>query len=229
MTRVILIVVAALVPSLLSAQSNDAIRIAVLEQQIASLQAELRMCHGVKTPTVIVQPTAAVAGPLSLAEAAEAAKAIKHDWALPTGQFVPGVRVVPVDTPQIAADGSLAGTGTTQLAAPAQAAASTGTRGEQYWKDRMRALQTRLDADQTFTAEATARAATLDKRVHMDPLNVDAIHDRLILAGTERQWQDALAESRRLQAAVVNDKRAIGDLQEEARRAGALPGWLTLP
>jgi hypothetical protein len=36
----------------------------------------------------------------------------------------------------------------------------------------------------------------------------------------------ARAEVNRLIGVIVNDKRAVSDLQEEARRAGVPPGWL---
>ena len=42
----------------------------------------------------------------------------------------------------------------------------------------------------------------------------------------ERDRQKALTELARLKKAVVDGKKAIADLEEEARRAGVPPGWL---
>ena len=42
--------------------------------------------------------------------------------------------------------------------------------------------------------------------------------------GTDRD--KALAELDRLKKQIVDDKRAIADSEEEARRSGVPPGWL---
>jgi hypothetical protein len=42
----------------------------------------------------------------------------------------------------------------------------------------------------------------------------------------EQNRQKALGELGRLQKAIVDDKKAITDLEEDARRAGVSPGWL---
>jgi len=39
-------------------------------------------------------------------------------------------------------------------------------------------------------------------------------------------WMKAKEEITRLAGIVVNDKRALADFEEEARRAGIAPGWL---
>ena len=41
-----------------------------------------------------------------------------------------------------------------------------------------------------------------------------------------RDKQKAMDELNRLKAAIQNDKKAITDLEEEARKAGVPPGWL---
>jgi hypothetical protein len=97
---------------------------------------------------------------------------------------------------------------------------------EQYWKTRMRQLQAQLDGDQTFAAAAIAREQPLNVQVHRTSENADFIRDRLQRAELQRQWQDVVAEVSRLKAAIVNDQRAIVDLQQEARRLGIAPGWL---
>jgi hypothetical protein len=42
----------------------------------------------------------------------------------------------------------------------------------------------------------------------------------------ERDRQKSIAELARLTKSVQDTKKAIADLQEEARRAGVPPGWL---
>jgi hypothetical protein len=42
----------------------------------------------------------------------------------------------------------------------------------------------------------------------------------------ERDRQKALAELARLKQAILDGKKAVGTLEEEARRAGVPPGWL---
>jgi hypothetical protein len=130
--------------------------------------------------------------------------------------------------------------GTSVLPAPVisatpVAAATTSTaapvKDESYWKDRMRTLRAQLDSDQTFEQEAAARERGLNELAHRSPADSrDAIGryttDRRQLADVTRAWQDAVAETGRLRAAILNDKRAIMSLEEEARRAAVLPGWL---
>ena len=42
----------------------------------------------------------------------------------------------------------------------------------------------------------------------------------------EQDRNRALAELARLQKSIVDDRKAIADFEEEARRAGVPPGWL---
>ena len=42
----------------------------------------------------------------------------------------------------------------------------------------------------------------------------------------ERDRQKAVAELTRLKQAIVDGKKGIANLEEEARRAGVPPGWL---
>ena len=42
----------------------------------------------------------------------------------------------------------------------------------------------------------------------------------------ERDRQRALTELDRLKKQIVDDQKAITDIEEEARRAGVPPGWL---
>jgi hypothetical protein len=86
---------------------------------------------------------------------------------------------------------------------PSPSASPSPARDEAYWRGRMK--------------EARDKVAGL--KVKVDEL------DRITKSnlGTPTKWTQELALAREELAAA---ERAIGDLEEEARRAGALPGWL---
>jgi hypothetical protein len=91
--------------------------------------------------------------------------------------------------------------------------------GQKYWHDRMQALQSQADRDQTYleAVQTKINALTTDFVNRDDPAQKAAI---------ERDRQRNLAELDKLKKAVVDDKKAIADLEDEARRAGVPPGWL---
>lgn len=88
-----------------------------------------------------------------------------------------------------------------------------------YWQGRLKELQSALDRDQTYADALQSRINALTT----DFVNRDDPAQR---AGIERDRQKAVAELDRLKKQIVADKKAIDDLQEEARRAGVPPGWL---
>jgi len=88
-----------------------------------------------------------------------------------------------------------------------------------YWSGRLKALQQTLDRDQTF---ADALQTKLNSQ-NTDFVNRDDPAQRAVI---ERERQKTVAEINRLKTQVEQDKKAIADLQEEARRAGVPPGWL---
>jgi hypothetical protein len=97
---------------------------------------------------------------------------------------------------------------TETASAPSQPASNFSRvpeRDETWWKDRMRALQTKLEEDQRLLIAAEAQVASTTLRLTYD---------------------QATAERNRLIAAVASDRAAIASLEEEARRAGIPPGWL---
>jgi hypothetical protein len=91
--------------------------------------------------------------------------------------------------------------------------------GQKYWHDRMQALQSQADRDQTYleAVQTKINALTTDFVNRDDPAQKASI---------ERDRQRNLAELDKLKKAVVDDKKAIADLEDEARRAGVPPGWL---
>jgi hypothetical protein len=94
-----------------------------------------------------------------------------------------------------------------------------GARSQADWADRLKQLQTQLDRDQTFVAALEARVAALNT----DFVNRDDPAQRSVVA---KDRQKSLEEMTRLKKAIDDDKKAIADLREEARRAGVPPGWL---
>jgi hypothetical protein len=90
---------------------------------------------------------------------------------------------------------------------------------EAYWKGRQKQLQDQLERDTTFAdaLQSKINALTTDFAARDDPAQ---------RAQIERDRQKAINDQNRLKKAVEDDKKAIADFQEEARRAGVPPGWL---
>src|SRR5581483_319802 len=88
-----------------------------------------------------------------------------------------------------------------------------------YWSGRLKALQQALDRDQQYADAMQTKVNALNT----DFVNRDDPAQRAVI---ERDRQKTVAEVNRLKDQIVKDKKAIDDLQEEARRAGVPPGWL---
>lgn len=90
---------------------------------------------------------------------------------------------------------------------------------QKYWSERMKALTTQVDRDQTYADALQTRVNTLtaDFAARDDPAQRAAI-------GNNRQ--KAIDELGRLKKAIQDEKKAIADLEDEARRASVPPGWL---
>ncbi len=90
---------------------------------------------------------------------------------------------------------------------------------EKYWRDRTKALQATLDHDQAFADALQVQINSLTT----DFVNRDDPAQRAVIGQNK---QKALDELTRLTKAIADDKKAVTDLQEEARKAGVPPGWL---
>jgi hypothetical protein len=90
---------------------------------------------------------------------------------------------------------------------------------QKYWSDRFKALREQLDRDASFAdaLQTKINALTTDFVNRDDPAQKSVI---------EQNRQKAIAELARLQKAISDDKKAIADFEEEARRASVPPGWL---
>jgi hypothetical protein len=92
-------------------------------------------------------------------------------------------------------------------------------KGQSYWSGRMKAAQQTLDRDSTFADALQSRISALTT----DFVNRDDPAQRSTI---ERDRHKAIAELDRLKKQVMEDRKAITDIEEEARRAGVPPGWL---
>lgn len=104
--------------------------------------------------------------------------------------------------------------------APAVVATLPDTRGELYWKERMRSSLARLGDDNTNLRASLARIGILSSE-----LARTRGPQRIVIAGERAA---AISDGTRWEAAVRNSMRAVRDLEEEARRAGVPPGWLRI-
>jgi hypothetical protein len=96
------------------------------------------------------------------------------------------------------------------------APAGTARNGEEYWRSRMQAARTRV-------AEAEKVVAELEKLYLVEG-------EMYVDVKTGRPVVSSLAELRAMTARAKAERdvarQAVRDLEDEARRAGALPGWL---
>jgi hypothetical protein len=88
-----------------------------------------------------------------------------------------------------------------------------------YWAGRLKALQEQLDRNQTYADALQSRINALTA----DFVNRDDPAQRSVI---ERDRQKNIAELNRLKKTVEDDKKALADFAEEARRAAVPPGWL---
>ena len=113
---------------------------------------------------------------------------------------------------------------TAQPAADAAAAAGAkedkGTvKNQAYWSGRRKALQDKLDRDQSFLLALQTRINSLAA----DFVNRDDPAQKAVI---ERERLKAVADLGRLQQEIAAGKKGLTDLDDEARRAGVPAGWL---
>ena len=87
-----------------------------------------------------------------------------------------------------------------------------------YYAERLKTLQAQLERDTQF-------AAAIQTRINI--LSADLVNnDQGARPAIEADRNRAMAELARLQKSIVDDKKALADFEEEARRSGVPPGWL---
>jgi hypothetical protein len=94
-----------------------------------------------------------------------------------------------------------------------------GARDQTYWAGRMKELQTVLQRNLTYVEALQSRINALTA----DFVNRDDPAQRAAIASDRER---AMAELERLQTQVEDDRKAISDFQDGARRSGVPPGWL---
>ena len=90
---------------------------------------------------------------------------------------------------------------------------------QKYWAGRIKALRDELGRNETYAEAMQTRLNSLQA----DFVNRDDPAQRALI---ERDRQKVAAELNRLKQSITDGKKAITDLEEEARRAGVPPGWL---
>lgn len=98
-------------------------------------------------------------------------------------------------------------------------AAATPAKDQAYYSGRMKELKGKLDRDTAFAAALQSQINALSA----DFINRD---DPAQKAQIEQNRNKALAQQAQVNKDITADKKAISDFEEEARKAGAPPGWL---
>jgi hypothetical protein len=88
---------------------------------------------------------------------------------------------------------------------------------EATWKARAKALDVLLANDEAMLVAAQGSVTDAQGFIRRDGTMHVTIAEQLL---------KARAEVNRMIGVIVNDRRAIADLQDEARRASVPPGWL---
>jgi hypothetical protein len=96
---------------------------------------------------------------------------------------------------------------------------SGDTKDQAYWSKRMSGLREALQRDQVYADALQSRINALTT----DFVNRDDPAQRAQI-GTQRET--ATNELNRLKKQIEDDKRAVSDAEEEARRSGVPSGWL---
>ena len=90
---------------------------------------------------------------------------------------------------------------------------------QKYWSELLKGLNDKLSEDKILADAMQTRINSLTT----DFVNRDDPAQKAVIASDRQKALDELA---RLKKAVVDDAKAIDDMQEEARKAGVPPGWL---
>jgi hypothetical protein len=98
-------------------------------------------------------------------------------------------------------------------------AAKDPQKDQKFWTDKKKTLQQNLDRDSGYAEALQVRinALTTDFVNRDDPVQKGKI---------EQDRVKALAELERLKKAIEDDKKALVNLEDDARKAGVPPGWI---
>ncbi len=117
-----------------------------------------------------------------------------------------------------AADATQPGAATPPAANQQTPPADDQKKNEAYWKDRLKQVRDAVDRSKTFADALQSRinALTTDFAARSDPAQ---------RAVVEQDRKKALAELDRVNQEIKDNSKAITDIQEEARKAGAPASW----
>jgi hypothetical protein len=90
---------------------------------------------------------------------------------------------------------------------------------EQYWKDRKKTLVDKIKANEQAIKDMQAKLFQLQNQLN----RTDIVSDRLRI---EQEIRDTYTKLENYKKGLERMKQELEDLYDEARRAGALPGWL---
>ena len=152
-----------------------------------------------------VPAVAPTARPQTLAEAAAEAAQVVHSWPLSTNTASSSHTVAPAPAASTSEGTKSEGAITT----------TTDVKDEAWWRSHALVFRRTLADDNTKLAAA---------QTYYDGLPDQA--RGIIGTPIVTAWMKAKEEIARLDGVVANDKRALADFEEEARRAGVAPGWL---
>lgn len=103
--------------------------------------------------------------------------------------------------------------------AKASPAPQEPAKDQKFWKDRITEARNQLMRSKLVLDALQTRLNSLAT----DIVNRDDPAQRAVL---ERDRQDTVREMERLKREIQDQTKAIGDIEEEARRASVPPGWL---
>ena len=185
-----------------------------------------------------IVPTLSLAGAQTLGDVAkkegERRQTVKPSGKTITNRDLPTVPPPSSAPPAPAAAGTPAATANGTAAAAGDTAADSGKKPERgkeaeadkgsvkdqkYWADRMKQLRDEQARDKIF-------AESLQSRINALTTDFTNRDDRVQREQIAVERDTAMRELERVKKGVVDRTKAIGDLEEEARRAGVPAGWL---
>jgi hypothetical protein len=127
--------------------------------------------------------------------------------------------------PAVSSDTSSGAAGDPSMSMAAAVAAAEGgqkpdeKKDEGYWRERMAKARQALAKDEAAlpVAEAKVQGMTTEVVNMDDPARQSKLRQQLMVS---------MAEVERLKGQIEADRKAIADIQSEARRAGIPPGWI---
>jgi hypothetical protein len=122
------------------------------------------------------------------------------------------------DEPLVATSANDAKTPTSTKSEKADGRAK-GEKGEAYWRSRVAPAHKKINESQRKLDELRKRIAELTTEMN----GLVTVNPRRGSVDSERQ--KLITQADRQEAELEADKKVLADVEEEGRRAGALPGW----